>query len=274
MRLLILIILFAPCLHALDTKDIDGDTLRDVRRALLKDQVRKHFGLRIGDFESLDQALRIEFDGAHLLCMRLGGKSCAVVIRDGKSGAHLFSEVEDSLTLERFDETRAILRCRTEKDGPTRARLIRLREGKLELCFTWISADQQLLEKERYRIGVTRALKHKNNELHLIEVTRYELDGNQVEGGRADCDWVLTDSGSELKRGTPTERPISVTTNCSISRRLERDGFTEAALHHAKMGEARADKDRLRDDDSRRLEAMSLTTRLSARLRKGEVVQK
>lgn len=273
MRLLLLILLFAPCLHALDTKDIDGDTLRDVRIALLKDEVRGHLGLRIGDFESLDQALRVKFDGAHLLCMRLGSKSAGVVIRDAKPGVHLFTEVEGSLTLESFDDTRAVLRCKIEDDA-TRARLLRLRDGKLELAFTWISAESESLEGGRYRILITRELKQADDTLQLAETTRFELDGNAVEGGQAGRSWTLTDEGANLKRGKLIETPIAVTTHCSIARRLERDGFTEAALRHARLAESRADADKLREDDSRRLEALSLVTRLKARLRKGEVVEK
>ena len=97
MRLLILIMLLAPGLHALDTKDVDGDTLQDVRRALLKDEVRGHFGLRVGDFESLDQALRVKFDGAHLLCMRLGDKSAAVIIRAAPDAARTTDPIRSEL---------------------------------------------------------------------------------------------------------------------------------------------------------------------------------
>ncbi|MBZ0134769.1 MAG: hypothetical protein K8I27_00180 [Planctomycetes bacterium] len=272
MRLLFVMILCAPCLFALDTKDIDGDTLRSVRIALLKDEVRGHFGLRIGDFESLDQALRVKFDGAHLLCMRLGGNAACVIIRDSKPGAHLFMEIENSVRLAAFDDCHVILRCNLADDGPERARLLRLHDGKLELCFTWTSSECEKLEGGRYTITTVRELRQEKTGLRLTEATSYALDGKQVEGGHAECAWDLLQCDAGLKRGDKTETRISVTTNCTIARRLERDNLTEAAYHHARLAEARAKAENFREDDSRRLDAMSLVTRLQARLREPGVV--
>ena len=274
MRLLILIFLLAPCLHALDTKDVDGETLRDVRIALLKDKVRGHLGLRIGDFESLDQALRVKFDGAHLLCMRLGTKCAALIVRDGQAGAHLLVAVERSLSLKTFGDTRAIITCAVREEGPLRSRLIEMNDNALELQFTWTGAESTKLEEGRYVIAVNRELKASGEMLKLVETTTYLLDGEQVDGGRAVRTWPLIESDGQLTCGAVAEAPMSVTANCAIARELERGGFAEAALHHAQLAKMQADKDKLRADDARRLEAMSLATRLNARLRKADVVQK
>ncbi|MCA8916583.1 MAG: hypothetical protein KDB90_14350 [Planctomycetes bacterium] len=283
MRLLLILMLFAPGLFALDLKDVDRDTCRYVRLALLKDDVRKHFGLRIGDFESLDQALRVDVEmggASHLLVLRLGTKAAAVLIlTDGKSdkaGEHCFIEVENALTAAAIlDTSLATLDCRLGDSAlPVRSRLLRCQDGKLQVCFTWIRNEQLSLEKDRYTIETTRRIDQSDSGIRLVEETRYLLDGKQVDGGVESGTTELTDGEAGYSRGTVVESTIPLATHCAIARRLERDGLNDAALHHARAAKLRATLDNLADDDSRRLEAQALTARLEARLRRVEITRR
>jgi hypothetical protein len=273
MRALLLLLLLAPPLFAIDLKDVDRDTLRYVRLALLKDEVRQHFGLRIGEFESLDQALSVKLDRKPLLVLRLGTKAAAVQIEPDKSGdragTHLFFDVETRIDSEAvLDGAYVAVRCLTHADGPQCSRLLRLHGGKLQLCFTWTSAEELLLEDSRYRIETIRTLA---TGPVLVETTECTLDGNPVEGGFARSTTIFRDTAEGLIPAQVATSPISVTQHCAISRDLERDKLNAAALHHARAALDQADIDKLAADDGRRLEAHALIARLEARLRPAAV---
>jgi hypothetical protein len=268
MRLLLLMLCLAPPLFAIDLEDVDRDTLRYVRLALLKDDVRKHFGLRIGDFESLDQALTVKLDGSPLLLIRLETKAAAVLIRTGKAdtaGAHLFFEVETRIEAEaQIEGAFAAVRCLTSEDGPQKTRLLRLKQDELQLCLSWISMERQTLEAGRYQIKTTRALASGPK---LTETIEYLLDGRRVDGGFAERTTSLDDTADGLEYGAVADAPVSVTQHCAIARRLERDALNEAALHHARAALEQAKSENLADDDARNLEAQALAAKLEARLR-------
>ncbi|MCB9893286.1 MAG: hypothetical protein H6839_02430 [Planctomycetes bacterium] len=283
MRLLLVLILFAPSLLALDLKDVDRDTCRYVRLALLKDDVRKHFGLRIGDFESLDQALRADVEmgtAKHLLVLRLGTKAAAVLIetdgRADKAGESCFFEVEHSLTIaEAPGGNHVSLACSIGEEAlPVRSRLLRYHEPKLQVCLTWTSREQLSLENDRYTIETTRTVENDDKGYRLRELTEYLLDGKRIEGGIESKDTALRDDDAGLSRGQVTETPVPVATHCAIARRLERDGLNDAALYHARAAKLRATLDKLAEDDARRLEAQALAAKLEARLRPVEVTRK
>jgi hypothetical protein len=268
MRLLLLLLCLAPPLFAIDLEDVDRDTLRYVRLALLKDDVRKHFGLRIGDFESLDQALTVKLDGSPLLLIRLETKAAAVLIRTGKAdtaGAHLFFEVETRIEAEaQIEGTFAAVRCLTSEDGPQKTRLLRLKQDELQLCLSWISTERQTLEAGRYEIKTKRVLATGPK---LMETIEYLLDGKRVDGGLAERTTTLDDGADGLEFGAVADAPVSVTRHCAIARRLERDALNEAALHHAHAALEQAKVENLADDDARNLEAQALAAKLEARLR-------
>lgn len=269
MRLFLLLLVFTPPLFAIDLKDVDRDTLRYVRLALLKDDVRKHFGLRIGDFESLDQALTVTLDGSPLLIVRLDTKAAAITIHtDGDAdvaGAHLFFEVESCIEADAlFDGGFAAVRCLASENGPQKTRLLRLKKSALQLCLSWISAEQQSLEDGRYEIKTKRVLA---TGPQLVETTEYLLDGKRVEGGIATRMTPLKDAADALELGEATTSPVSVTQHCAIARYLERDALNEAALLHARAAQEQAKLDNLAEDDARFLEAQTLAAKLEARLR-------
>jgi hypothetical protein len=272
MRLLLILLLFAPGLFAIDMKDVDRDTLRHVRLALLEDKVRNHFGLRVGDFESLDQALDLKLaDDKQLLVLRLKTKAAAVLIHTGKAdrvGVHLFIEVETRLSAEVLLDGRfAALRCRTADDTlPEKTRLLRLQQDKLQLCLEWISHEEYMLENGRYIEKTTRTLEQAEG-LQLLERREHLLDGKLLEGGMATSTTPLQDRPEGLVAGVTSEKAISVSTHCALARALERDRLNEAALHHARLAQARALAGKLAGDDACKLEALSLTARLEARLR-------
>lgn len=273
MRLLVLLMLLAPPLFAIDLKDVDRDTLRYVRLALLKDEVRQHFGLRIGDFESLDQALSVQLDGMPLLVLRSGTKGAAVRIEASKSGdsagAHVFIDVETRIEAGGvLDDAYVAVSCRTQAGGPQRTRLVRRVGDKLQLCLTWTSAEELSLENARYLVKTTRVLV---SGPVLLETTNCTLDGKPVQGGEARNTTTLRDTAEGLEHGQVSASPISVAQHCAISRTLERDNLNEAALHHAKAALAQADADKLTADDGRRLEAQALIARLEARMRPAAV---
>lgn len=275
MRLLLILLVFAPALFAIDMKDVDRDTLRHVRLALLNDDVRRHFGLRVGDFETLDQALGLKLDDSQrVLLLRLRTKAAAVLIHTEKTdraGVHLFLEVETRITAETLlDGQFVALRCRTAEDKlPEKTRLLRLRDDKLQLCLEWTSHEEYLLEGGRYIERTTRALE-KGDTLQLVEQREHLLDGKRLEGGLATRTTPLEDQPGGLISGTTTETPISISTHCALARALERQRLNEAALHHARLAQARAVAEKLAGDDTRKLEALSLAARLQARLRPGE----
>lgn len=272
MRLLLVLILFAPSLLALDLKDVDRDTCRYVRLALLKDDVRKHFGLRIGDFESLDQAIAVRLtEDKQLLLLRMETKAAAVLIhtdKNDRAGARLFIDVEPHVEAESlFDGQFVALRCRAaEAKLPEKTRLLRLDEGKLQLCLEWTSHEEYVLENSRYVETTTRMLE-KAEGLQLVERREHLLDGKQLEGGLGIRTTPLEDRPEGLIFRTARESPVSVSTHCAIARGLERERLNEAALHHARLAEARAITEKLAGDDTRKLEAMALAAKLEARLR-------
>ena len=283
MRLLLILILFAPGLFALDLKNVDRDTCRYVRLALLKDDVRKHFGLRIGDFESLDQAVRVDvkMDGAdHLLILRLGSKAAAVLIRtDGKAdkaGEHCFLDVEHAIEAEPIiGGAYVTVACRKgEEEQPVCKRLLRCHDGEPQVCLTWLSSEETALERGRYLIDTRRAVERTDDGLTLVESTEYLLDGKRVEGGLESRATTLADSQDGFTLDTVTETPIPVATHCAIARKLERDGLNEAAQHHARAAKLRATLDKLAENDARRLEALALAARLEARLRPVEITRR
>lgn len=272
MRLLLLLLLFAPGLFAIDMKDVDRDTLRHVRLALLEDEVRRHFGLRVGDFESLDQAVDLRLaDDKQLLLLRLDTKAAAVLIHTRKTdhaGVHLFIDVEPRLGAQvLFDGKFVALRCRAS-DGklPETTRLLRLQQGKLQLCLEWTSQEEYVLENGRYIEKTTRKLEQ-DGSLQLLERREHLLDGKLLEGGLATKTTPLQDRPEGLVAGVASEEAISVSTHCALARALERDRLNEAALHHARLAQARALAGKLAGDDAGKLEALSLTARLEARLR-------
>jgi hypothetical protein len=270
MRLLLLLLCLAPPLFAIDLEDVDRDTLRYVRLALLKDEVRKHFGLRIGEFESLDQALTVNLGGSPLLLVRLGQKAAAVRIctedKTDTADVHLFIEVETRIeAAPLLDDAFVAVRCLVSEDGPQKTRLLRIKDGKLQLCLAWISVEQRELERGRYEIRTTRTLAGPT--LKLIEKTEYLLDGKRVDGALAERKTTMDDTAEALTFGAVQDSPISVTQHCAIARRLERDALNEAALHHAHAALDQAKAERLADDDARCLEAQALSAKLEARLR-------
>ena len=283
MRLILILILFAPALAAIDMKDVDRDTLRHVRLALLKDEVRKHFELRIGDFESLDQAVSADVkmgDAKRLVVLRLGHKAAAVLVEKTKqgdaAGAYCFMEVESRVELQaRLDGEFVELRCRVTEDPlPERTRLLRLKDGKLQCCLTWTNAESKTWSTGRYERSTTRRFVKSDSELRIVEEVVYSLDGKPIDGGRSSAVTPLIDGDGGLTRGTRKDDAIPVTTHCAIARKLERDGLNDAALHHAMLASERADEEKLPKDDTRRLEAMALVARLEARLRRDDVVER
>jgi hypothetical protein len=283
MRLLLILILFAPSLFALDMKDVDRDTCRYVRLALLKDDVRKHFGLRIGDFESLDQAVCVDvkMDGAdQLLILRLDTKAAGVLMLTGgktdKAGEHCFFTVEHALVPAAIVDGKYVtLACSVgDETLPIRSRLLRCQDGKPQVCFTWLSSEKLSLEAGRYTIETSRVIAKREGGLSLAETTEFLLDGKRVEGGLESSTTELADHPDGLTSTTVKETPIAVTTHCAIARRLERDGLNDAALHHARAAKLRATLDKLAEDDARRLEAQTLTAKLEARLRPVEITRR
>jgi len=266
-RTLILLLLFAPAMHAIDLKDVDRDTLRYARLALLKDDVRKHFGLRVGDFEALDQAASLKLGTSPLVILRLGRKAAAITITEAgedRAAAHLFVELEDQFNAEPLFEGRFVaVHCAT--DGARRTRLLRLHDEKLQLCHEWISAETATLEGGRYSIETTRELAAAP--LRLLETTRHLLDARPVEGGLGTRTSSLLETETGLQAGAVTDAGISVTTHCAIARKLERDGLNEAALHHARQALHRCKAEQAPADDARYLESQALVARLEARLR-------
>jgi hypothetical protein len=283
MRVLIILLLFAPALCAIETKDLDRDTLRYVRLALLKDEVRKHFELRIGDFESLDQAVgvNVKMGGAkELVVLRLKHKAAAVLIVKQKdvetAGAHCFLKVESRLEAQaRLAGEFVELRCRVgESELPERTRLLRLKNDKLQCCLTWLNAESRSWEDGRYVKKTTRRFTCVGGKLQLKQQVRYLLDDKPVNGGHSGATTQLVDGSGGLTPGTRRGDGISVSTHCAIARKLERDGLNQAALHHASLAEEKADEDALPKNDTSRLEAMTLVARLEARLRRDDVVER
>ena len=283
MRLILILILFAPALCALDMKDVDRDTCRFVRLALLQDDVRAHFGLRIGDFESLDQALRVDVkmtDAKHLLLLCLKTKAAAVFIQtDGKmdrAGTFCFFEVEQTISASAvLDGLYVTVACKTNEDEtPVRTRLLRCLDGKPQVCLSWLSETRLALQNDRYLINTTRAITRNDGGLLLQERTEYLLDNERVEGGLESSTTTLVDNADGFTLGHVEETPVAVATHCAIARRLERHGLNEAALHHARAAKLRATLDKLGEADTRRLEAQTLAARLEARLRTVEITRK
>lgn len=270
MRLLLLMLLFSPALHALDVRDIDAESLRLMRVALLKDDVRRHFSLRIGSFESLDQAEARAVDGVHVVNLRLAERAAAVVIRANAAAEHLFYAVEGRVDCATIGGL-LLVRGRVFDGGPERTRVLRLKDGAVQMAMTFISDERESLEGGRYVISTRREVTARGT--RLLETVTYALDGRRVDGGFGSCTWPLEDSAAGLALGKPEESAISVTTHCAIARKLERERFNEAALRHAKLAKARAEAERLSEDDTRLLDALGLVSRLQARLRRVEVAK-
>ena len=283
MRLLIVLLLFAPGMSAIDMTEVDRDTLRYVRIALLKDDVRKHFDLKIGDFEALDQAIRVDValgQAKEMVVLRLGNKCAGVLIettKDGdRPGAHCFIAVESRVSAEaRIQGEFVAIRCAVDtandEASPVRTRLLRLHNDKLQCCLTWLSSEERSWDDGRYKRATTRKLVRAQGKLKLIEETSYSLDSEPVEGARASCETLLLDTNECLQLAERTESCIPISSHCGFARRLERDGLNEAALYHAMLAFERANAKQLADDDCQRLEAMSLIARLEARMRRTEV---
>ena len=167
------------------------------------------------------------------------------------------------------------LRCRVGEDpNPERTRLLRLKDGKLECCLSWLNSESKTWNAGRYERTTTRRFVREDGELRIIERVVYQLDGKPVEGGRSSALTPLLDSDTGLARGTRKDDAIPVSTHCAIARRLERDGLNDAALHHATRASEQADEQKLPKDDTRRLEAMALVAKLEARLRRDDVVER
>lgn len=290
MRLLIILLLFAPTVSAIDMTEVDRDTLRYVRIALLKDDVRKHFDLKIGDFEALDQAIRVDVklgQAKEMVVLRLGNKCAGVLIQTTKEGdtygAHCFLTVEARVNVEsRLSGEFVAIRCdvgsaedtTNENALPVRTRLLRFYQGQLQCCLTWLSSEEQSWHDGRYRMATTRRLVRIDGKLHLQEQTQYTLDSKPIDDGVSSCQTPLLDTTAGLQPGKRVDSCIAISSHCAIARRLERDGLNDAALHHATLASERANAKQLADDDCRRLEAMSLVAKLEARMRRDEVVER
>lgn len=283
MRLFLILILFAPSLAALDMKQVDGDTLRYARLALLKDAVRKHFELKIGDFESLDQAVRVKIkmgDAEQIVILRLKEKAAAVLICDSKegdaAGAYCFLEVESRIDVESvLTGEFVVVRCSTsDQPKPVRSRLLRFKNDKLLTCLSWLSSESESWNDGRYVKNTNRRLRRPGTELQLLTSVEYLLDNKPVDGGQCEATTPLLDKAGSLERGQSREDAISLTSHCALARKLEREGLNAAALHHATLANQRANSEQLPEDDTRRLEAMALVARLEARLRRTDLVER
>jgi len=258
LRALLMIAILMPVALAAESAELDAESTRWARRALLHPEVRTHLQLEVAETAGLHTATRV--GDAMLLGTQAG---TLLALFDGRRcvGWHAVSaEGQLRVHLLRVDGTDLVA---VDDQLATRTLRTLLRPGPTWLTYApYVAAAVDELGGARVvrRSQTALAL---DDDAVLVTVTARDWIGDEA----------LPDSRRETRvRLLPDAPPVTETVATPgvadllrNARRLEREGLADAALTLAQEARDLARTTGLPDDDARLLDAQGLVRRLKAR---------
>ncbi|MBE7490956.1 MAG: hypothetical protein HS108_04265 [Planctomycetes bacterium] len=273
------LLFFTPGLAAMD-----ADGCRFARRVLLDESARRHLGAEVGDLRQITHCtvLRADFDadGADdQAALVRNGKACVLALfgadRASPTGVRLWTSEPEPVVAVLVVAGRACVRVETARQERSAGVETAIRHWQ---CVVWRRGDwQPVLEFEQSRTTIgaggrvvrrcTREIEVSGATTVLVARAADLLDDKVLEGSetcrRSSLAW---DADGALQIGAPDSADVPVATRVQIARTLEREGLVAAALDQAADALAQAEREKLKPNDSRLLDAQALRLRLLGRL--------
>jgi hypothetical protein len=281
MRLLLLMLLCSPAVHAMDVEGVHYS-----RRTLLDESARKHLGCGVAEVAPLSECtvLSGDFDG--------NGKAdkAAIVRRDKRVVIALFPDNADAtapagvLALTEASTPAAATQAMPGRDcvrletsdgkGETRSvqwRLLRWDGSAWVVALDFTRGTTRDSARGRFHRESTTSIET-GAKLELLTTSHDALDGVELPGSATRSATLLTLKDGVYHKGASAGEETPIPTRVQLARTLEREGLVELALEQAQAAVDKAVREKLADNDARLLDARSLRQRLHARVEAGKAV--
>jgi len=280
MRFALLIILLAPTLCAMD-----GESSRFARRILLNEEARKHTGVEVGDLTALTgcELFKADFDGDGT------PDTAALMRRDLKLVLAFFPgrvEADAPKGIRCWTATEAVgaallklqmqvcIRCETVHESNDMESATRRTDWQLWRWHKDAWCEAMTITAALVRSSGGGRVVHQRTcivsdkpRLELVETSRDLLDGKELEGsGVRRTAPIAVDASGKFVAGAFAGAEVPIATRTQLARTLERTGLLAPALEQAEKAVAQAERENLKPDDARLLDARSLHMRLQSRL--------
>lgn len=281
MRLLLLIVLCSPAVHAMDVEGVHFS-----RRTLLDEKARKHLGCGVAEVAPLSDCtvLKGDFDGdgkaGHAAVVR---RDKQVVIAffpaDGKASAPAgilaLTETTTPAAATQAMPGRACVRLETSaSDGETKSvrwRLLRWDGAAWTMALDFTRGTVRDSARGRFHRESTTSIES-GARLELVTTSHDALDGIELAGSATRTAALLTLKDGVYHKGASAGEETPIPTRVQLARTLEREGLVELALEQAQAAVDKAVREKLADNDARLLDARSLRQRLQARVEAAKAV--
>jgi hypothetical protein len=281
-----LLIMLLTCPVALSAMDIEA--VRFARRALLDAEARKHLQCGVGEVEHLSAChfAKGDFDGDgkadEAALTRRDKKAVLALFAAGREQASptgimlLSNEPDSSAAVQKMpgrDCLSVSIVARHEDTETTCCRLFRWDGKSWVQALEFNSSVTRTEARGRFRRETRTGIEVCDAKAELVMTSRDVLDGKELAGSatRTTVMLELTTEGAYCK-GASAGEDTPIPTRVQLARTLEREGLDALALEQAEAALAKAERDKLAENDARLLDARALRQRLKTRVEAARAV--